>query len=131
MKSCVCFLKSRTVKMNTIAHQSSLMAYFCNRNCEGWIAKQTPEVYATTFLEGLNSQVDQPVLVPSLRILKFDNVCMTPGSMESHMPCFGPSTTLYILFLNVALRLGATVNFTLPFMTNVTISISTSQIFRS
>ena len=34
---------------------------------------------------------------------------------------------LYVFFC----RSGGTVNFTLPFMTNVTILISTSQIFRS
>ena len=39
--------------------------------------------------------------------------------------------TLLLLTWIYFCRLGGTVNFTLPFMTNVTISISTSQIFRS
>ena len=34
-------------------------------------------------------------------------------------------------YLDLLLSIGGTVNFTLPFMTNVTISISTSQMFRS
>ena len=39
--------------------------------------------------------------------------------------------TLLLLTWIYFCRSGGTVNFTLPFMTNVTISISTSQIFRS
>ena len=39
--------------------------------------------------------------------------------------------TLLLLIWIYFCRSGGTVNFTLPFMTNVTISISTSQIFRS
>ena len=39
--------------------------------------------------------------------------------------------TLLLLTFIYFCRSGGTVNFTLPFMTNVTISISTSQIFRS
>ena len=43
----------------------------------------------------------------------------------------GQRATLLLLTWIYFCRSGGTVNFTLPFMTNVTISISTSQIFRS
>ena len=56
---------------------------------------------------------------------------MYPVELEIKDTTESNTSASYLDYLDFLLSIGREVNFTLPFMTNVTISISTSQIFRS
>ena len=70
--------------------------------------------------------------VLSINNPEFENYLgqMYPVELEIKDTTESNTSASYLDFTSIC-RSGGTVNFTLPFMTNVTISISTSQIFRS